>query len=118
MMLTFPLSFPISLILDRVLGAEIGTVYDKRKLIELLRVTDAANDLGKDEVDIVTGALIYKDKTVRDVMTRLEDVYMLPMDAVLDFETVSEIRDQGRKCAIRQTFNYKNPALTHTFFLI
>ncbi len=93
--LTCFLSWPISLILDKVLGAEIGTVYDRKKLIELLRVTNERNDLEKEEVDIVTGALVYKDKTVRDVMTKLDDIYMLPLDAVLDFETISEIRDQG-----------------------
>jgi len=95
MVLTFPLSYPISELLDKILGAEIGTVYDKRKLIELLRVTNEKNDLEKEEVDIVTGALVYKDKTVRDIMTRVDDVYMLPMDSVLDFETISEIREQG-----------------------
>ncbi len=95
MLLTFPLSFPISIILDKLLGAEIGTVYDKKKLIELLRVTNENNDLEKEEVDIVTGALVYKDKTVKDVMTKVEDVYMLPLNAILDFDTVSEIREQG-----------------------
>ena len=38
MIVTFPLSFPISIILDKILGDEIGTVYDKKKLIELLKV--------------------------------------------------------------------------------
>ena len=28
-------------------------------------------------------------------MTRIEDCYMLSMDTVLDFETVSEIQSQG-----------------------
>ena len=64
MLLTFPLSYPISKLLDCLLGAEIGTVYDKKKLIELLKVTNQDNDLEKDEVDIVTGALRYKEKTV------------------------------------------------------
>ena len=32
---------------------------------------------------------------MRDVMTRIEDCYMLSMDTVLDFETVSEIQSQG-----------------------
>ncbi len=95
MLLTFPLSFPISKILDRVLGAEIGTVYNKQKLIELLRVTHADNDLEKEEVDIVTGALVYKDKRVKDIMTKVEDIYMLPLEAALDFDTVSEIREKG-----------------------
>ena len=95
MLITFPLSYPISLILDKVLGAEMGTVYDKKKLIELLRVTDERNDIAGDEAGIVMGALTYTNKTVMDVMTKLEDVFMLAEDAVLDYETICEIRDQG-----------------------
>ena len=38
MVVTFPLSYPISMLLDKILGDEIGTVYDKKKLIELLKV--------------------------------------------------------------------------------
>ncbi len=95
MVLTFPLSYPISKLLDCILGAEIGTVYDKKKLIELLRVTNDDNDLEKEEVDIVTGALVYKEKTVLSVMTKLDDCYMLPMRSSLNFATVSEIREQG-----------------------
>jgi len=53
------------------------------------------NDLEKEEVDIVTGALAYKEKTVRSVMTPLNDAYLLSIKTVLDFETISEIRDQG-----------------------
>merc|ERR1719450_1348556 len=33
--------------------------------------------------------------TFRDVMTCLEDCYMLPIDTLLNFETISEIKDQG-----------------------
>ena len=32
MVVTFPLSYPISLLLDKILGAELGTVYDKKKV--------------------------------------------------------------------------------------
>ena len=95
MAITFPLSYPISKLLDCILGAEIGTVYDKKKLIELLKVTKDHNDLEKEEVDIVAGALVYKEKTVKSVMTKLEDCYMLPLKTMLNFETVSEIREQG-----------------------
>ncbi len=45
-------------------------------------------------MDIVTGALAYKEKTVRSVMTPLNDAYLLSIKTVLDFETISEIRDQ------------------------
>ena len=95
MLVTSPLSFPISKILDCLLGSEIGTVYNKERLMELLKVTDQYNDLEKDEVNIVTGALVLKTKLVKDVMTQLDDCYMLPIETILNFETFSEIKDQG-----------------------
>jgi len=95
MAITSPLSFPISKILDCILGSEIGTVYNRERLMELLRVTDEYTDLEKTEVNMVTGALVLKQKTVIDVMTHLDDCYMLPIDTLLNFETISEIKDQG-----------------------
>ncbi|XP_034245188.1 metal transporter CNNM4 isoform X2 [Thrips palmi] len=93
--LTSPLSFPISKILDWILGEEIGNVYTRERIKELVKVTTEFNDLEKDEVNIIAGALELRKKTVADVMTKLEDVYMLPHDAILDFETVSEIMKSG-----------------------
>ena len=58
-------------------------------------MTNEYHDLEKDEVNIIAGALELRKKTVGDVMTRLEDVFMLSYEAVLDFETVSEIMKQG-----------------------
>ena len=95
MLVTAPLSFPISKILDCILGTEIGTVYNKQRLMELLKVTEQYNGLEKDEINIVTGALVLKQKTVKDVMTNIEDCYMLPIESILDFETISEIKEQG-----------------------
>jgi len=95
MLITAPLSFPISKILDCILGTEIGTVYNKQRLMELLKVTEQYNGLEKDEINIVTGALVLKQKYVKDVMTNIEDCYMLPIESILDFETISEIKEQG-----------------------
>ncbi|PSN30159.1 Metal transporter CNNM4, partial [Blattella germanica] len=95
MILTFPLSFPISKLLDRILGVELGNVYNRERLQELVKLTTEYNDLERDEVNIISGALELKKKIVTDVMTKLEDVFMLSYDAILDFETVSEIMKQG-----------------------
>ena len=38
MLLTAPLSWPISKLLDLILGSEIGTVYNKERLMELIKV--------------------------------------------------------------------------------
>ena len=66
----------------------------KTKVIDFHFFRRDVNDLEKEEVDIVTGALAYKEKTVRSVMTPLNDAYLLSIKTVLDFETISEIRDQ------------------------
>ncbi|XP_033215511.1 metal transporter CNNM4 isoform X2 [Belonocnema kinseyi] len=95
MILTFPLSYPISKILDFLLGEEIGNVYNRERLKELVKVTTGFNDLQKEEVNIISGALELCKKTVADVMTRIDDVYMLDYSAILDFETVSEILKSG-----------------------
>lgn len=58
-------------------------------------MTTGDNELDKDEVNIISGALELRKKTVSHVMTRIEDVFMLDYEAVLDFETVSEIMKSG-----------------------
>ena len=52
MFLTFPLSLPISWILDRILGEEIGNVYDRERLMEYIRVTSTYNHLQQDEMKV------------------------------------------------------------------
>ncbi|XP_028166421.1 metal transporter CNNM4-like [Ostrinia furnacalis] len=95
MALTAPLAFPVSKLLDYFLGEEIGSVYNRERLKELVKVTTDVNDLDKDEVNIISGALELRKKSVADVMTKLEDVFMLPISSVLDFETMSEIVKSG-----------------------
>ncbi|CAI7993257.1 Metal transporter CNNM2 [Geodia barretti] len=95
MALTFPLSFPISLILHFILGKEIGAVYTRNELLGLLKVTEDHHGIGKDEVQIISGALKFKEKTAEDVMTNFEYVYCLDIQSVLDFRTIREIYDSG-----------------------
>ncbi|XP_036607751.1 metal transporter CNNM4 [Trichosurus vulpecula] len=95
MLITFPLSFPISKVLDYVLGQEIGTVYNREKLMEMLKVTEPYNDLVKEELNMIQGALELRTKTVEDIMTQLHDCFMIRSDAILDFNTMSEIMESG-----------------------
>lgn len=95
MLLTFPLSWPISKLLDCVLGQEIGTVYNREKLVEMLKVTEPYNDLEKEELNMIQGALELRTKTVETVMTPLSNCFMISSDTVLDFNTMSEIMESG-----------------------
>ncbi|XP_055518347.1 metal transporter CNNM4-like isoform X2 [Leucoraja erinacea] len=95
MLLTFPLSYPISKLLDLILGQEIGKVYSREKILEMLKVTGPYNGLDKDELNMIQGALELRTKTVEDVMTPIRDCFMVSKDAILDFSTMSEIMETG-----------------------
>lgn len=95
MALTCPLSFPIAFMLDICLGEEIGNVYNREQLVEYIRVTRDHNRLEDNEVGIISGALALRTKVAGDVMTPLDQVYMLPIETKLDYATVSQINARG-----------------------
>ncbi|XP_067355202.1 metal transporter CNNM1-like isoform X3 [Channa argus] len=95
MVLSFPISYPISKLLDLILNQEISNFYTREKLLEMLRVTDPYHDLVKEELNIIQGALELRTKTVEDVLTPLTDCFMLALDVLLDFNTMSDIMQSG-----------------------
>ena len=92
MFLTCPLSYPLSLILDKVLGKELAAIYTREKIRELMR---NVKDLGEKEMKIISGALDFNKKKVKQIMTELKDVFMLDVNAKLDFETIAKISQHG-----------------------
>ena len=95
MIITFPLSYPISCLLDCVLGEEKGNVYDRERLMEFIRITGNHTQLEADEVAIISGALKLKKIKVDQIMTRIEDVFMLPLDCMLNRDTIKSIIEKG-----------------------
>jgi len=95
MVVTFPISFPLSKILDFILGEELGSIYNRDQLLHLLKVTGDKTDLEIDEVNIMTGALEFKKKTVAHVMTKISDVFCLEVNTFLDFKTIKQIYESG-----------------------
>lgn len=79
----------------RFIGEEIGNVYDRERLMEYIRVTKDHNRLDADEVNIISGALKLSKIKVVEIMTQLNDVFMLPYNAILDFQTMTEITKYG-----------------------
>lgn len=93
--LTFPISYPLSKILDVALGEEIAFVYDRERLQEYIRITKSYNNLDAQEINIITGALKIKKVTTGQVMTKLKDVYMLELDTVLNYNMMLQIAKRG-----------------------
>lgn len=99
MYLLYPLSYPISLILDKALGEQHGTVYKRaglKSLVTLHRDIGCATErLNEDEVTIISAVLDLKDKSVESIMTPITKAFVLPSDKILDNRAVEEILSSG-----------------------
>lgn len=109
MIFTWPLSYPVSYCLDLALGEEIGHVYDRDRLVEFIRVTQDYTNLKAEEVNIISGALKLKRVQISEIMTRIEDVYMLDLNSSLDFDTIQAIIEKGySRIPVYEPGNKKN----------
>ena len=99
--LMYIVAWPNSLALDYVLGRDIGQVFSANELNKLIRIhvenPDAQEESGlnKDDGNLLTGALEYKDKRVRDVMTELDKVFMVESSTRLTFQVLMDIYKSG-----------------------
>ncbi|KAJ1573509.1 hypothetical protein NDA11_003472, partial [Ustilago hordei] len=107
-----PIAWPTAKLLDWCLGEEHGTTYRKAELKTFVSLHQqiGTEHLHEDEVTIIRAVLELNDKTVRDVMTPIEDVFIMSSDTILDEEGVAKlvrsgysrvpIHEPGRKDAI------------------
>ncbi|KAI5746814.1 hypothetical protein M8J77_007683 [Diaphorina citri] len=95
MLITFPLSYPMGKALDCLLGEEIGSIKTRENLKALVMATSNLVALKKDEVNIISGALEMTQKKVEEIMTKLDDCYMLDIETILNFTVISEIVRTG-----------------------
>ncbi|KAE8272110.1 hypothetical protein A4X09_0g212 [Tilletia walkeri] len=95
----YPIAWPVSRILHYLLGAHSGIVYRRAELKELVTMHAAENgkggDLKGDTIMIVGGALDLQEKVVKDAMTPIDKVFMLPYSAKLDYPTLEKIVRSG-----------------------
>ncbi|KAK1773221.1 hypothetical protein QBC45DRAFT_101754 [Copromyces sp. CBS 386.78] len=113
MYLTAPLSYPIAKLLDKLLGEDHGTVYKKSGLKTLVtlhkNLGDVSERLNQDEVTIISAVLDLKEKPVANVMTPMDDVFVMAEDTVLDETTMDMILSAGySRIPIHETGNPTN----------
>lgn len=95
-----PLAWPTAKLLDYLLGEDHGTVYKKAGLKTLVSLhmslgKSPGERLNEDEVTIITAVLDLKAKSVRSIMTPIEDVFIMSSDTVLDEKMVDKILQAG-----------------------
>jgi len=95
MILTAPISWPVSKILDGVLGGDHASLFRRKQLKALLHIHAKEEGFGgklsADEIQIITGALDLTTKTAYHAMTPIEKVFMLSTSQRLDDATVESI---------------------------
>lgn len=94
---TYPISKPLQLLLDRAFGEEMPHLQTRHELGLLIaeHATAAESELDSDEVEIMRGALQLSEKRVRDIMTELKKVYWLTPDTKIDARKIDEIKEHG-----------------------
>lgn len=97
LVVTYPLAKPLQLLLDVLISEEKQHLHSRDELGLIIgeHRTDDASELDEDEVEIIQSALLLSEKTVKEIMRPIGEVYWLPVDATLDAATVDEITSRG-----------------------
>ncbi|KAK1984401.1 hypothetical protein LZ30DRAFT_747926 [Colletotrichum cereale] len=99
MWLMAPIAWPTAKLLDWALGEDHGTIYKKSGLKTLVTLHKSLGEVGErlnsDEVTIISAVLDLKEKPVENVMTPMDDVFVMAEDTVLDEKTMDNILSEG-----------------------
>ncbi|KAL8199754.1 hypothetical protein R6Q57_013322 [Mikania cordata] len=89
----FPIAYPVSKLLDWILGKERSALLRRAELKTLVDMhgdkAGKGGELTTDEITIITGALDLAQKTVKDAMTPLSEIFSLELNSKLDEDTMS-----------------------------
>ncbi|KAJ1384945.1 CNNM, transmembrane domain [Sesbania bispinosa] len=95
----YPISYPISKILDWMLGKGHAALLKRAELKTFVNFhgneAGKGGDLTHDETTIITGALELTEKTAKDAMTPISKAFSLDLDATLNLETLNSIMTMG-----------------------
>ncbi|KEP64193.1 UNVERIFIED_CONTAM: CBS domain-containing protein [Hammondia hammondi] len=94
--LLFPVVKPIAMILNCVLGEDLGTIYDKKQLSALVDYhNNVVHVLTRDEARILKGGLEFAFTRAVEVMTPMDEVYGIDVDSKLNYDVLSEVLSSG-----------------------
>ncbi|KAJ7502821.1 DUF21-domain-containing protein, partial [Mycena galericulata] len=92
-------AWPVAKLLEFVLGSHHGIIYRRAELKELIAMHSSmqhhGGDLKMDTVTIIGATLDLQEKVVREAMTPIEDVFMLSIEARLDYDLLKQIVATG-----------------------
>lgn len=95
--LFYPIAFPVSWTLDKLLGHATPAMYSRHEIMELISEHEDSehSPIDADEERIVHGALQFSHRQVREVMTPIENVAMFDENQKLTNQFFEEVSNQG-----------------------
>jgi len=95
--ITYPISKPLQLLLDRLFGQETTALQSRHELGIMIteHLGDNNSELDEDEVEIIRGALLLSEKRVRDIMTNIRNVFWLTPETTLTPDQIDTIKEHG-----------------------
>ncbi|EXB67773.1 DUF21 domain-containing protein [Morus notabilis] len=112
LMIFFPITYPISKVLDWMLGKGHAVLLRRAELKTFVNFhgneAGKGGDLTHDETTIITGALELTEKTAKDAMTPIANAFSLDLDATLNLETLNSIMTMGHSRVPVYAGNPKN----------
>lgn len=92
--LTYPVSKPLQVLLDRLFGHENAKLHNRRELGLIISDHDSnkSSELDNGEIKIMKAALALSEKRVKEIMTPIKYVYWLNEDTVIDAGRLDEIK--------------------------
>ncbi|VDP12725.1 unnamed protein product [Onchocerca flexuosa] len=102
MVLSAPISYPFSLILDLLLGKEGRDVYDRKTIRAMITMQrnltkeKLSKQMDNEATDLVLAAFDLPEKIVKSVMTPIDKIFMLSDRNVINKELLKTIAAKGR----------------------
>lgn len=95
--ITYPVSKLLQLMLDALLKDESVYLQSRQELGIMIseHLGTKESELDEDEVEIIKGALQLSEKRVRDIMTKMRNVFWLTPQTVIDGTKIDEIKQHG-----------------------
>ncbi len=93
----YPIAFPLAWVLNKALGDELATIWNKKEIEEIIKYHEDANEseIDEDEERILLGALAFSDMTAEMVATPKPVVYSLSADTLIDQGVIETIKSKG-----------------------
>ncbi len=95
--ITYPISKPLQLVLDKLLGHEKSQLHSRNELGMLIgeHLGGEKSELDADEVEIMKSTLMLSNKRVSEIMTPIDQTYWLTRNTIIDARKIDEIKEKG-----------------------